>query len=260
VAGSTVVGVAVRLAVGILLGLVTVSACGGSDGGHAGGGDRTVASTLTDPTVDETSTTLSNPYSSTVAEAIGREIAVYLEPAATGVPLHRLANPTEVGGPVVFLVVERDGWPRVLLPVRPNGSEGWIRNTDVSLSVHRYHITVSLSVLHITVFDGDRVILEEPIGVGTQDTPTPGGLYYIKELLRPPDPNGPYGPFAYGLSGFSNQLSAFAGGRGVIGIHGTNDPSSIGRRVSHGCIRMSNQGISRLTGVLPLGVPVQIIE
>jgi lipoprotein-anchoring transpeptidase ErfK/SrfK len=114
------------------------------------------------------------------------------------------------------------------------------------------------------VWNGDEVFAEEPIGVGTTDTPTPGGLYYTKELLQPidrqgrPIPDGPYGPYAYGLSGFSDVLYDFAGGDGVIGIHGTNDPSSIGRDASHGCIRLSNEAITRLASTLPIGVPVEI--
>ncbi|MDQ3573466.1 MAG: L,D-transpeptidase [Actinomycetota bacterium] len=117
---------------------------------------------------------------------------------------------------------------------------------------------VELGAHRITVHQGADVILRERIGVGTTQAPTPRGLYYIKELLRPPDPTGPYGPYAYGLSGFSNVFTSFAGGEGVIGIHGTNDPSSLGSDVSHGCIRMSNKGITELANVLPLGVPVEV--
>lgn len=58
--------------------------------------------------------------------------------------------------------------------------------------------------------------------------------------------------------GFSGVLVDFAGGDGMIGIHGTNDPSSIGRDSSHGCIRMSNEGITKLAESVPLGVPVEI--
>jgi lipoprotein-anchoring transpeptidase ErfK/SrfK len=46
----------------------------------------------------------------------------------------------------------------------------------------------------------------------------------------------------------------------VIGIHGTNDPSGLGKDVSHGCIRMSNTGINKLARILPLGVPVQTVS
>ena len=89
--------------------------------------------------------------------------------------------------------------------------------------------------------------------------PTPGGIYYLKELLQPPSPNGPYGTYAYGLSGFSNVLESFNGGPGVIGIHGTNDPSAIGTDVSSGCIRLNNAVIERLVNDigLPLGTPVE---
>jgi lipoprotein-anchoring transpeptidase ErfK/SrfK len=103
------------------------------------------------------------------------------------------------------------------------------------------------------------VIDREPVGIGRKNTPTPSGLYYTKELLRPPNPDGPYGAYAYGLSGFSNVLSRFDGGDGVIGIHGTNDPSGLGKDVSHGCIRMSNAGVTKLARILPLGVPIEIV-
>ncbi|HVB07135.1 MAG TPA: L,D-transpeptidase [Acidimicrobiales bacterium] len=43
-----------------------------------------------------------------------------------------------------------------------------------------------------------------------------------------------------------------------MGLHGTNDPSSVGGNVSHGCLRVSNSTIVRLAGTLPLGTPVII--
>jgi lipoprotein-anchoring transpeptidase ErfK/SrfK len=67
-----------------------------------------------------------------------------------------------------------------------------------------------------------------------------------------------YGEYAYGLSAFSDVLKNWAGG-GIIGIHGTNDPSSIGDRRSHGCIRMYNKDIRQLVPILPLGTPVDIV-
>jgi lipoprotein-anchoring transpeptidase ErfK/SrfK len=195
---------------------------------------------------------------SIVALAVRNSVAVHELPEAPN-PKQSLANPNENGAPLVFLVQEERGeWLRVLLPVRPNGSAGWIRAADVRLGQHSFRIVVELSAHRITVMDGPNVFLTEPIGVGKSSTPTPGGLYYVKELLRPPNPDGLYGPYAYGLSGFSNQLTNFAGGQGVIGIHGTNDPSSIGKDVSSGCIRMSNSGITRLAARLPLGTPVDI--
>ena len=172
-----------------------------------------------------------------------------------------LSNPNENGAPLTFLQREqRASWVRVLLPVRPNGSEGWINTNDVRLTSHRYKIKVELTTHRLTVTDGDKTILDTPVGIGTKDTPTPGGLYYTKELLQPPDPNTVYGHFVYGLSGFSNVITSFQGGEGVIGIHGTNDPSTIGKDASKGCLRISNEAITMLAKRLPLGVPVEIVE
>jgi lipoprotein-anchoring transpeptidase ErfK/SrfK len=68
-----------------------------------------------------------------------------------------------------------------------------------------------------------------------------------------------YGPYAYGLSGHSEVLTQFNGGDAELGIHGNNDESVLGKSVTHGCIRISNDSITRLAGMLPLGTPVEIL-
>jgi len=202
---------------------------------------------------------------SLVAHAVVPELPVFDAPGAT-VASRALGHPQPSGAPLVLLVTEqRAGWLQVLLPVRPNGSTGWVRADHVSLVTHDFRIVVELSAHRITAYKGREVLLSEPIGVGTRDAPTPGGLYFTKELLQPLDASGrlhtdgPYGPYAYGLSGFSEVIFDFDGGDGQFGIHGTNDPSGLGRDVSHGCIRMSNDGITLLAETLPLGVPVEIL-
>jgi lipoprotein-anchoring transpeptidase ErfK/SrfK len=171
----------------------------------------------------------------------------------------RLVNPTALGVPLTFLVKgEVHGWVDVYLPVRPDGSRGWVRRRDVRISGVPYRIDVHRGAHRLDLYKYGERIRRFPIGVGTSDTPTPGGVYYLKELLRPPDPHGLYGPYAFGLSGFSNVLHTFDGGNGVIGIHGTSDPASIGRSVSHGCVRMRNADITYLAKRLPLGTPVRI--
>ena len=183
-------------------------------------------------------------------------------------PMRQLANPIESGAPLTFLV---DGLTstryKVLLPIRPNGSTGWINPTQVSVLAHQYKVTVELGAHNLTVTNGETVVMKEKIGVGKDATPTPDGRYYIKELIRPcypnaagtcvPNDDGPYGPFAYGLSGFSPVLDDYNGkGEGTIGIHGTDNPSSVGKDASHGCIRMTNDAIRKLAKILPLGTPV----
>ena len=83
------------------------------------------------------------------------------------------------------------------------------------------------------------------------------GTFYLASLLRPPTPDSVYGTYAYGLSGYSNVIRDWRWG-GLIGLHGTNDPSSVGRYTSHGCIRMFNRDIGRLVRILPLGTPITI--
>ncbi|MGI9034386.1 MAG: L,D-transpeptidase [Acidimicrobiales bacterium] len=226
-----------------------------------GGGGVAVRRQTAPPTTTAPAPDPAPQGQSLVAQAKVAKINVFASPMASTAPTHVLANPTENGGPVVFLVEQQaPDWLQVDLPVRPNGSTGWIRAADVDLTTINYRVAVNLRAYRITVWRGGQVILSEPVGLGTTDTPTPGGKYYIKELLKPPNPNGAYGPYAYGLSGFSNVLTSFEGGAGVVGIHGTNQPSLIGRSVSHGCIRMSNSGITTLAKTLPLGTPVQILQ
>ncbi len=193
----------------------------------------------------------------TVREGVD-EVPVHASASATGEPDQVLPAEGDYGQPQVFLVIESEG-PRlhVRLPVRPNGSTGWIDAELVDVHEHDYQIQVSLSGFEMVVQKGDEVVLETPIGVGTQDTPTIGGEFYTWVLIDPT--NAGYGSYAYGLSGFSS-LEQFAGGDGRMGIHGTDDDSSIGRNVSHGCIRVPDEVVVEMVEEigLPLGVPVTI--
>lgn len=177
-----------------------------------------------------------------------------------GPVVHTLNNPLPSGAPLTFLLDSREGdWLKVMLPVRPNGSTGWIRAEDGDVLGLPYRIDVSRGQHEVRLYKLDELVQTYPVGIGTQDTPTPGGTFYLKELLSPTNQDGAYGPYAYGLSGFSDALSSFAGGEGVIGLHGTNQPDSIGSDVSSGCIRMRNEDITALAELLPLGTPVRIL-
>jgi lipoprotein-anchoring transpeptidase ErfK/SrfK len=162
-------------------------------------------------------------------------------------------------GPLTFLVLERRGpWVKVALPTRPNGSTGWVARSDVDLTGTTYRLIVSKSEHRLDVLRGGRRVARYPVGVGRSVTPTPAGRYYLTELVRPPDPGGVYGPYAFGLSAFSTTLTSFAGGPGQLGLHGTDAPRGLGTDVSHGCLRVANSVITRLARTLPLGTPVEI--
>ncbi len=195
---------------------------------------------------------------SVVATAKASSLPAFDEPEAIG-PAHMLANPQPDGSALVLLVQEqRPPWLKVLLPVRPNGSTGWIRASDVTIASHDYRIEVQVSAHKLTVWKGNEVFLEDTVGVGSPATPTTLGRFYTTGLFETATTQPMFGPYAYPLSGYSEVLFDFAGGEGQMGIHGTDDPSSLGRDLSHGCVRMSNPAISRLANVLPVGVPVAI--
>lgn len=161
--------------------------------------------------------------------------------------------------PLLFLVHKRkDKWLDVYLPTRPNLSRGWIRASDVRLVRDDFRVAIQLKRHRLIAWQGKRRVVTERIATGKSLTPTPTGTYYLTDLIRPPDPNGFYGPYAFGLSAHSPILTNFEGGDGQVGIHGTNDPSVLGGNVSHGCIRVRNSAIRRLARLLPLGTPVII--
>lgn len=196
---------------------------------------------------------------SVIAHAVGAEVPVFTDPGASA-PAFVLSNPTPTDGELVFLVDDIDptGWVQVVLPVRPNGTTGWVRLSNVLLKTTTYRVIVDLSDHELVVRKGKKTVIEAPVGVGKGSTPTPGGQYYLTQLFEPPDPDGPYGPYAYALSGYSETLTSFNGGEAVIGIHGTNHPELVGTDVSSGCIRVKNDVIREIVKLLPLGTPVTI--
>ncbi len=210
----------------------------------------------------------------------GGEVPVFAQPDAPQ-PLATITNPRSAEGlnvgPVVFLakgpVDPTADWLDVLLPIRPNNTDGWVRRSDVTLTTNRFHIEISLGGHALRLYEGNEEVMNEPIGVGTSNTPTPGGTFYIRSLIASTDPA--YGTYAFGLSGFSEVHETFNGGPGDIGIHGTNDPSTVGTDVSNGCIRLVDEDVIRLADLLPeasgaqseepgvttgLGVPVMVLS
>jgi len=67
-----------------------------------------------------------------------------------------------------------------------------------------------------------------------------------------------YGPYALGTSAYAPTLSEWPGG-GEVGIHGTDEPTLIPGRPSHGCVRLRNTDISRLWPLISVGTPIEIV-
>ncbi|KQT02382.1 L,D-transpeptidase family protein [Cellulomonas sp. Leaf395] len=190
-----------------------------------------------------------------VAEASVEVVTAYHAPG--GAMLSDFSNPIASGAPLTFYIEEYQGdWLRVRLPMRPNGTTGWIRTSEVSVSVLHYSLHASTADHSVTLLEDDVVVQTFPAAVGTGDTPTPLGDFYLTELLAPT--NTGYGPYAYGIAAFSEVLNEFGGGPGQIGLHGTDKADSIGQSASHGCIRLHNEDITTLANLLPLGTPITI--
>jgi lipoprotein-anchoring transpeptidase ErfK/SrfK len=195
---------------------------------------------------------------SLVATAIGDRVPVF-ETVAAASPLTEFTSPNDLGATRAFLVVEDEGdWLKVYLPARPNGSTGWVRESDVTLSAVPYKVVVTLADHRLEVLDGDRVVVESQVAIGTSRTPTPPGTFFVTEIVETGKPNGPYGPYALGLSGYSEVLKEFNGGPGQLALHGTHAQWSIGKNASNGCIRLPNDVVTQLASLLDVGTPVVI--
>ncbi|HEY3426545.1 MAG TPA: L,D-transpeptidase [Negativicutes bacterium] len=109
-----------------------------------------------------------------------------------------------------------------------------------------YSIIIKLAAKHLILYRNGLPLKYFLIGIGKTATPTPAGMYYIAN--KRPNPGGPFGVMWLGL----NQPH--------YGIHGTNNPASIGHLVSHGCIRMYNRDVLELARFVSIGTPVRIIN
>ena len=247
------IGAALVLVIVAVLGFVVFSG-GGSDTKP-----KKVAAapppTTTIVTAPPTTTTTTPPHA-VVATTKGGAIQVYDAP--NGGVKTTLSARTDYLQPRTFLVVDNQGdWLNVYLPMRPNDSTGFIRASDVNLSDTPYEIHVTLGDHMLRMLKDGQEVLSTPVVIGAPNTPTPLGTFFITDPVDlKSSPNGAYGAFALGLSGYSEVLYEFNGGPGQIAVHGTNNPSQVGSSISNGCIRVPNDIIVQIADQVPLGTPV----
>lgn len=107
-----------------------------------------------------------------------------------------------------------------------------------------FTIDISLNARRLILLKDGVQQKQYPIAVGRMLHHTPIGNYIV--INKAPNPGGPFGTMWMSLS------------KEHYGIHGTNDPSSIGKAVSLGCIRMQNKDVEELASIIPVGTPVLI--
>jgi lipoprotein-anchoring transpeptidase ErfK/SrfK len=222
----------------------------------AAGGTAARSSTSRCPT---TSKWLAS-WRTTFAARVLRPTSVYRRPWRA--PFTSLPTADRYGFPTTVSVLERvqncqGRWYRVRLAKWPNGTTGWVRSKDVKTTRLHARILIDVSQHRLYFYKAGRLVLKSAAAIGKPSTPTPLGTFFVTQRFVVSPTTGPFGPRALGISAFSNVLRTWTDG-GPIGIHGTNEPFSIGAPVSHGCVRLPNDRIIRLFGLVPLGTPVLI--
>jgi len=127
----------------------------------------------------------------------------------------------------------------------------------VGLTAPKRVVLVSIPDRKLALLEDGKVLKVYGVAVGAKASPSPGGefeivnrianpTYYHPHVVIPASADSPIGGRWVGLN------------RKGYGIHGTNEPRSIGRAASHGCIRMSNRDIAQFFELVRIGDPVEI--
>ncbi len=227
----------------------------------SGGGEppRARAATKAPPsTATTTAAPVFTPF--VTATTTGGDLVAYQEPAEGAATVGTFSALTEYGFPRTLVVTEQaEGWVQALLPMRPTGSIGWVRASDVTLGSTTYEIQISLSQHRLVLLDAGVPVLETQVAIGKPTTPTTVGRFYVTDPLDlSSEPNGGYGVFALGISGYSDVLTSFRGGNGQLAVHGGAWESQLGTDVSAGCVRVLNDTIVQIAALVPIGTPVTI--
>ena len=130
-------------------------------------------------------------------------------------------------------------------------------------------VVVNRKETQLDIFDGDKLIASIPIAPGSSEHPTPPGKWRILGIASMPTFRWDAGVLARGVrtdkyymlpAGPRNPVGvAWIGlNKPGIGIHGTNNPYSIGTFASHGCMRTANWDIARVSRMLTAGVAIEI--
>lgn len=112
------------------------------------------------------------------------------------------------------------------------------------------YIAINMENHSLAVMSGDQVIRMYSVALGKDDS-TPEGELFISKKIMNPDKIVPELENVYGTRAMELSNENFA-------IHGTNTPTSIGKTVSQGCIRLNNEDMKDLYAITPLNTPVKI--
>lgn len=120
-------------------------------------------------------------------------------------------------------------------------------------------VIVSIADRKLAVVEDGRIVKIYPTAVGAKVSPSPVGTFKIVTLVKNPTWYGPKGKVVQ--PGPANPLGDRWIGldRKGYGIHGTNQPNSIGKAASHGCIRMRKADVEELFELVRAGDVVEFL-
>ena len=173
--------------------VATVALLGGVAFAVLGGGGDDTARAAAKPRAIATTTTTAPGFTPFVIATTTRgDLTAYAEPVEGSASVATLSALTEYGLPRTLLVTDQQpGWVHALLPMRPTGSTGWVRTTDVTLGSTNYEIKISLSQHHLVLLDSGQPVVETAIAIGKSKTPTTVGTFYVTDPLDlSAEPNG----------------------------------------------------------------------
>ena len=134
-------------------------------------------------------------------------------------------------------------------------AEAWAQ--EHSGGTGRRRIVVSIPDRQLAIVEDGRVEKVYQVAVGAPASPSPAGTFEV--VTRIPNPTW-YQPGKIVPPGKANPLGTRWLGLSLkgFGIHGTNNPKSIGKSVSHGCIRMRNSDVEQLFSLIHVGDVVEL--
>lgn len=196
------------------------------------------------------------------AEATSSKVLVRAAPRSGAKRVARMNRLRFDYRPTTFFVIkrlqtERDGlWYEIRVPGRPNGQKGWVRASSLRLTryVGNLVVVIDRSKRELRLLQRGRTVLKKPVAVGTSGAPTPLGHFYMTAGFRPRDDF--LGPWAFETSAYAAITDWPRGG--IVGLHGTSVPSSVGKAASHGCLRVRNDVILKLKKRVVAGTPLLI--
>jgi lipoprotein-anchoring transpeptidase ErfK/SrfK len=192
---------------------------------------------------------------------VDESVGTVVRATPAGRVLGRLPGVTPLGTPTWLwaLKTNRAGtWAKVVLPWPPNGRTGWVTLRGRAETHTRTWVQADLSRRRVMLMRGSHMVASFVAAVGASDSPTPIGRFSVTDPIATGDASGPFGWYAFGLSGHQPHLPPGWTGGDQLAIHGTNNPASLGTAASAGCLRVSSAALHVLKRALEPGTPVII--